>query len=147
MQPARDKIFEKHKINFDAGKLLTADNNEYFAPSIHCYYYSIYQLTEYILRDVLNLSKTSIEESKKKYYSTGGNQRSSHEVTIMICFMELLKASSVKVATTYKDGMLELKKLRHQADYKNIHIDKEISDAAYKLCEKIQIELYTQFKL
>jgi len=144
---AKEELFNKHKTNFDAGVLLIEGENAYYASSIHCFYYSIFQLTDYVLRDVLKLSKKEIKERTSKYLATGSGNRGSHEVIIMTMYKELIDATDTTKANFYKDKTLELKRLRNQSDYKNVYIDESISKLAHNLCEEIKTNIYQDFNI
>lgn len=144
---AKEELFYKHKSNFEAGVLLIDDKNSYYASSIHCFYYSTFQLTEFIIRDVIGISKKDVDIAVNRYLSTGSGNRASHDAKIMILYKELLSLTSVRTANKYKDKILELKRLRHQSDYKNVKIDKPISGSAHDLCYQIKTTLYKEFKI
>lgn len=133
------KLLQKSGFNYDSAQLLIKNN--YYAPSIHCYYYSCYQKLLHILYFILKKDEvflTGLQRDPK-------NSKGSHEIAIN----EIVKAMSrnFRDGRTFSNTINELKKLRHDADYKNVEIHFDISNKASTKAAEIMEIFKNQFKV
>lgn len=121
------KLLQKSGFNFDSAQLLV--KNHYYAPSIHCYYYSCHQKLLHILFHVQN--KTEAYLSSLQRSSNSG----SHEVAISEVYKSF--GSNKAEARTFNKHIGELKKLRVDADYKDLEVLSNVSTTAENLVNEI----------
>lgn len=113
----------KSEINFDAAELL---HKQSLYPSvIHCSYYSCIQLMKHIWLYKMNKTEQDLEIITKS--STEG----SHEVLINQTG-GFMKSKSIDFRT-FNNLIGQLKKLRVNADYKDIQIDSSVSNNSITL--------------
>ncbi len=121
----------KSSENFDAANLLV--RNSMFSASIHCYYYSCFQLSKYMLK------KSGISYRKQDAESTG---RSSHSYVIEKT-ADILNDNSRLQCLDYNTNMSKLKKMRKKADYTIEKINEEETRNAQNWSTKVNKILNT----
>jgi len=144
---AHEHVFNKHKLNQQAATLLIQPDHGFLPSGIHCLYYSAYQLVNFMLHDTFEMSKEDIFRAQEDYKDSGGEQRGSHELTIMIFYRELTNHVGTAIASAVKNNILELKLLRKKADYDNLIITELHATLAISKYEPIIQNLYSEFKL
>lgn len=122
------KLKAKSEENFNAGIMLY-DNNSY-ATSIHCFYYSCIQAMIHNIISQLNMSENSIGRN------IGRTRIGSHNWYINT-IRNHIESISDERAETFYEKIQELKGFRVKADYKNIEIPENISMEARDDSEKI----------
>ncbi|TAG53198.1 MAG: hypothetical protein EAZ27_11200 [Cytophagales bacterium] len=100
-------LFEKSENNIYASKIL--NDEELFASSIHCSYYSTVQLMRHILFNICNEDE-KIFDNKLEVKNIG-----SHNFLITI-FTKKLSTKGLKTQD-FSKSMRDLKNLRKEADY------------------------------
>ena len=121
------KLLQKSGFNFDSAQLLV--NNHYYAPSIHCYYYSCHQKLLHIFYNVLNKTEADLTSLKRS------TNLGSHEVVIS----EVYKSFGTNrfERRDFINHIGQLKKLRIDSDYKELEILSNTSTEAEKLVREI----------
>ncbi len=131
----------KAVLNKDASVQLVKTPNYHHCSSVHCSYYSCYLQLYHIIFIILSISENDFDSIKNQWLNT--NNGGLHQFSIMFVFG---KIEDPGTKSKFKNKILELKKLRIDSDYKNISIDKTISDSATNLAEDITKLLTLQFK-
>jgi uncharacterized protein (UPF0332 family) len=119
----------KSEFNIDGAELLI-DNN-LFAPSIHCSYYSVFQsmICVYCLKNGLTFEEYSVEAKS--------HQGSSHNHLIRgFCSLVVDKRAS----RFLKRNIDDLKASRIKSDYDNFQVDSEFSVKALNKAKKLLLE-------
>ena len=127
---------DKSKMNLKAALLLTSEV-DLCPTSIHCAYYSCYQLIIYFLETKLKLSDIERNKAYGRYKrderETGGTKiLGSHEFWITQFINDYRVKKPAEVLSLYYD-LSQLRQARLAADYKTTDYDKDQTDA---LCEK-----------
>jgi uncharacterized protein (UPF0332 family) len=120
----------KSEFNIDGAELLI--NNYLFAPSIHCSYYSVFQLMIYVYcyKNDITFEEYSVEAK--------AHQGSSHNHLIRIfCALDTDKRSS----RFLKRKIDDLKASRIKSDYDNFQVDLEFSNKALIKAKELLIEI------
>lgn len=120
----------KSEFNIDGAELLI--NNDLFAPSIHCSYYSVFQLMIYVYcyKKDITFEEYSVEAK--------ANQGSSHNHLIRnFCALNTDKRSS----RFLKRNIDDLKASRIKSDYDNFQVDSEFSNKALIKAKELLIEI------
>lgn len=107
------QLLNKSKLNFASAEYLQKINH--YCSTVHCSYYSTLQLIKHIL--LYRVGKSESEISVELNATNEG----SHEYTINQVIKHL-KANNKDWRSVNTD-ILQLKKLRVKADYKDIEID------------------------
>lgn len=108
----KDILLKKSNNNSVAADLLVKE--EHFCSSVHCAYYSSYQLMVHIILNVLGIDSVD-------YKNDVNNNMSSHNITFNKIRSELIKRNNA-IVTEFSDNYRKLKKNRINADYYEILI-------------------------
>ncbi len=119
---------DKSLFNIKAADLLL--KNAYFAPSVHCSYYSCVQFILHILFDKQQKDPVEFESEKR------GRKDGTHGHAIFLMGLQLIK-KDYQSYKTFQRLIPELKKLREQSDYKPILINHEMGYDALRKAETI----------
>jgi len=129
----------KAEFNFDAAEILIKES--YYAPSIHCSYYSCFQRIKYIICDYEGYTYESIWEKVKEL-------KYGEHVFCINKINELLEKSNqlkIRELNEFDSLIKELKQSRVDSDYMNIQIDSEMASKAYKMATSIHETLKKVF--
>jgi hypothetical protein len=121
-------LLAKSDFNIAAAKMLIQQN--YFAPSVHCSYYSCLQLMTYYLYNKLGKNEKTMEAEQR--VSTEGK----HEYLINL-FTREIRPKSWESSRTFNNDIIQLKKLRVDSDYKDIQITITQGNDSFSIAKKI----------
>ncbi len=116
----------KSEINKEAAKVL--HEKDYYAPSVHCSYYSCLQLMKYCLNSHFKFSEKEINTKVNQY--TTNNKDGSHNFYISFLFKEIKNISTTRESIDFNNKINALKKIRITADYSKEDILFEKSNKA-----------------
>lgn len=134
---------QKSERSFDAGKLL--EEQQLYCSSLHCYYYSCFQLMHYQLLESLGEDKI-LKEHYSKIKEEEGKDSGSHVIYLKI-FQKLYKRqinkeekfcsssqtkNKKRSLRTFSDNIIRLKKDRVIADYEEELVSEEKAQEAHK---------------
>jgi len=139
------EYIKKSLNNFESAELLF--DNEKYSSSIHCVYYSTYQIILYIIKYKLNTEWDSFQE--KKYADSLNNKNSkeeSHNLTISF-LKENITTTNEVFGRLFDSKIGILKRYRHTADYKEDAIDPKTATISLDLSKRINDELIKHFAL
>jgi hypothetical protein len=131
------QLFYKSKINFDSAKLLI--ERGYDVSSIHCLYYSSFQLLKYVIALTEGVTYEELEIERNTLMNEQKKNIGTHEFLINRKFLNLLHRE--KSHTRYVNELNQLKTLRRRADYENLEITGSDSNKALKISQKISDKL------
>ncbi len=123
----------KSEINIEAAKLL--HDSDYYAPSVHCSYYSCLQLMKYSLNSHFKFTEDEIGSKINEY--TRNNKDGSHNFFISFLFKEIKNNYSKRESIDFNNKINTLKKIRTKADYGKDDILHNISNSAITLSNEI----------
>lgn len=110
------------------------DNNCY-APSVHCSYYSVFQLIKYKFVRLKEISYAELSNN------TISDKRNTHKYLIDEFCLHLqsdsVKKMSIFDVRTLKREIEDLKQFRTESDYDNIEVNYETSNKALSLSNSI----------
>lgn len=127
------KLKEKSNFNYDAAKLLIERN--LYAPSVHCSYYSCFQLLKYKLKD---FGGKDYEKQNSEIAVFGSG---SHEYVITNFCNEISRCVNRFEGQRFKRRIKELKQFRKESDYDNTEISLDKSNSAFELAKEIRTYL------
>jgi len=133
------KLKQKSNFNIDAAKLLIKE--AHYAPSVHCSYYSCYQLLKYTIKDFFGVNY----EDQAVNISTTGQK--SHQYVVNYVSRELKSFTNSEESTNFKRKVKDLKQFRIESDYENIEVGIEKAQKAYDKAIEIRSYLTTSFKV
>jgi uncharacterized protein (UPF0332 family) len=127
--------FLKSKSDFNLdGAILLIENNCY-APSVHCSYYSVFQLLKHKFVILKEISYSIFSQNSRN------DIRNSHKYLIDEFCLHLHSDSENKLSIfevrSLKRDIEDLKQFRNESDYDNIQINIEASSKALSLSESI----------
>ena len=123
------KLKQKSEFNFDAAKVLI-DNNLY-APSVHCAYYSCFQLMKFALKDFCGIEYIELRRR------IGLSQQNTHSFVIKELGNEIIK-NDRHTYNEFSRKIKDLKTFRTDSDYENTEIISDQGQKAYKLAGEIR---------
>lgn len=147
-------VIEKSKFNLDAAQLL--QEKSYYAPSVHCAFYSCLQFLMYLAKEIFKVTDTDIAAQ-----TVGGG---THKYLVDLTFRELRRAKMSKsdknlslqykfdktklttiTITNFNSKMGKLKIHRVDSDYKDKEIRFDDSREAISLSQEIVKDLKQVF--
>lgn len=128
-------LLEKSDKNILAADLMV--DNEYYSSSIHCYYYSTFQLMSHIVFNVFNVDEDQFGEKIKG--------KNSHNYLINLFRNDLiLGGQDIRVIG---NDLRDLKQLRRDADYTQKDITKSNCSSARHFSVKLNVAIKKIYKL
>ena len=128
---------EKSEFNADAAQLLIDES--LFAPSVHCAYYSVFQLLKYLFTKEKNISFNQLSQN------IASGKRNTHQYLIeeFCLYLQTLNNQYFDryLITKLEDKVNDLKQLRVESDYYDAQIDSIKSNKALQISEEIIQEL------
>lgn len=137
-------LLAKSDENFKVGELVITKPNECFASSIHCFYYSLFQLIKYVSFNKFGLTEGKIIELRKA--GSEKFQKSEHAV-VFHYFWSRIKDSERFLSMELETTFGQLKSMRADADYHEVEISPELSKGAKKETEKIIAKIKDKLKV
>lgn len=128
-------LLEKSDKNILAADLLVV--KEFYSSSIHCYYYSTFQLMSHIIFNVFNVDENQFRENIKG--------KNSHNYLINLFRNDLiLGGQDIRVIG---NDLRDLKQLRRDADYTQKVVTKSNSSSARHFSVKLNSAIKKMYKL
>ena len=123
------KLKEKSEFNINAAELLIA--NAYFAPSIHCSYYSCFQLLKFTIKNFNNIDYDILASN------ISSSRKNTHQFVIDYIARELIEYAGREESRKFKLKIKDLKQFREESDYDNIEIGKDKGETALRKAKEI----------
>lgn len=131
------KLKEKSEFNISAAEILL--KSHIFAPSVHCSYYSCFQLIKFITKDFFGIEyeqlTTDIKASNKK----------THNYIIDLVADKIIRLSDRHESKSFKNKIIDLKHYREESDYDNIEINYDKGKAAFDKAKELRQYLKGKF--
>lgn len=124
----------KSEHNLSAAELLIKYGLH--APSVHCSYYSSFQLSKYALQDFYGIDYKEQEEELTQLKQTKTGKVGSHEYVINRLGTEIKKCST-KAYRTFTYNIKTLKSFRNKSDYFDLLITDEQSKESLRLSTEL----------
>lgn len=122
------KLKQKSEFNADAAELLIRNNN--YAPSVHCSYYSVFQLMKVTMKefigvdyDTIDMNVASIKSGEHQYIRNG--------------ILNVIRKSDYSEYSRMSRNLKDLYQFRVDSDYKNIEVNSEKATKAKSLSRDI----------
>jgi uncharacterized protein (UPF0332 family) len=133
------KIRQKSDFNLNAAERLL--EMSLYAPSIHCSYYSCFQLLKFTIKDFFNVD---YEMQAVNISATG---QKTHQYVVNYITDELKKLAGFEESRSFKRTLMDLKQFRLESDYENIEIGSEKGHDAFTKAKEIRNYLIKNFKV
>lgn len=131
------KIKQKSDFNHDAAKILIDKN--YYAPSVHCSYYSCFQLMKFTIKDFFEISYQDLTNR------IGSAKQNTHSYVIKYIGNEIRQNVDILEFREFNNKIRDLKYYREQSDYDNFEVTIDDGKKALKLADEIRGKLKNIF--
>lgn len=115
------KLKQKSEFNADAAELLIRNNN--YAPSVHCSYYSVFQLMKFTMKEFIGVDYDTIDMNVASR-KTGEHQYIRNEI------LNVIRNSDYSEYSRMSRNLKDLYQFRIDSDYKNIEVNSEKAEKA-----------------
>ena len=119
----------KSELNIQAAKKLIEEN--LYAPSVHCSYYSCFQLLKFKMNDFFDVTYEQLTAD------ISSSPKGTHEYIIDFYTRSIKNNVNKWKSTYFKRDIKDLKLFREKSDYEDINITKNQSDKAYNKAENL----------
>ena len=133
------KLKQKSELNYHAAELLI--DNTYFAASVHCSYYSCFQLFKYAIKHILGID---YEELASNIALT---KQGTHQYIIKSITDKIRNDYGNRQYRDLKNEIADLKQFRLESDYEDIEIDIEKSRKAFEKAGIVRKYLKQNYKV
>lgn len=133
------KLREKSKMNFDAANKLI--DLHLYAPSVHCSYYSCFQLMKFTIIDFIGMSYSELDT---EIYNS---KKSTHKLIINKITDCVKENYSIPDYIFLTRKIKDLKNFRIDSDYNNIEINFENSRKAYEVAREVRTKIKEIFNV
>ena len=132
------RLKTKSDLNFDAAQLLL--NKNLYAPSVHCSYYSCFQLIKYTIKSFFSIDyddlSSRIATSKQK----------THAYVIRFMTDEIRSLGGIEESREFNRAIKDLKQFREESDYEDVLIDIASGDKALRKAQELRYYISTKFE-
>ncbi len=133
------KIRQKSDFNIHAAERLLQET--YYAPSVHCSYYSCFQLLKYTIKEFFNVDYVT------QAVNISSSGQGTHQYVINYVTSELRKFVSPEEYRNFKRTIKDLKQFRLESDYDDIEIDSDKGNKAFNKAKEIRTYLIKNFNV
>lgn len=133
------KLREKSEFNIHAAELLI--EKTFYAPSIHCSYYSCFQLLKYTINTFFGIDYVTLS------YDISQSEKSTHHYVIDFIANQLIALAGRTDSRNFKAQIKDLKHYREESDYDNVEVNVDKGKTALTLAHDIRNYLKTNFKV
>jgi len=131
------KLKEKANFNFTAAEKLIELN--LYAPSIHCSYYSCFQLMKFTIKDFFGKDYATLSQEIRN------SNLNTHAYIINYICKEIKNNCSLPEFGKFNRKIKDLKNFRENSDYENIEITIDESQKALEFASEIRKQLSNIF--
>jgi len=131
------KLRAKSEFNIQAAHLLIRNN--LFAPSIHCSYYSCFQLMKYTLNDFFGIEYSNLSQM------IATNKSNTHTYIIKYISDQIRQKIGREDYREFSNKIKDLKTFREQSDYDDIEVSIDEGQKAYNHANEILSFLRNNF--
>jgi uncharacterized protein (UPF0332 family) len=133
------KLRQKSDFNIDAATLLIKES--YYAPSVHCSYYSCFQLLKFSIKEFFGIEYATLTAD-----ITNSGQH-THQYVINYVSKELVSLVGAEESRQFKRKIKDLKQFREESDYENIEVNIDQGNIALTKANEIRHYLITNFNI
>lgn len=133
------KIRQKSEFNIDAAERLLKD--AVYAPSVHCSYYSCFQLLKFTIKDFFGIDYDTQSEN------IASSNQNTHQYVLNYVSSELRNLAGFEKSRDFKRTFKDLKQFRLESDYENIEIGSEKGNGALDKAKEIRTYIIKNFNV
>lgn len=133
------KLRQKSDFNIDAAEALLKQS--FFAPSVHCSYYSCFQLLKFTIKDFFGV------DYKTQANNVTMSKQKTHQYVINFVTDELIKLANILEGQDFKRKIKDLKHFREESDYEDIEVNYDKGDKAYRKAKEIRLYIKKKFNI
>jgi uncharacterized protein (UPF0332 family) len=133
------KLKEKSEFNIDAAQILI--DKYLYAPSVHCSYYSCFQLMKFTMRSYFGVSYDELRQ-KVSVNTFGG----THTYVTHFFNTEVRKKYGLSDYTDFSRKIKDLKEFRESSDYDDSEITIDNSTKALQYAKELRQYIQKNFK-
>ena len=133
------KLKEKSEFNIDAAQVLI--DKYLFAPSVHCSYYSCFQLMKFTMSAYFGMSYDELRQ-KVSVNTSGG----THTYVTHFFNTEVRKKYGLTDYTDFSRKIKDLKEFRESSDYDDSEITIDNSTKALQYAKELRYYIQKNFK-
>ena len=130
-----DALKNKSDFNFQAATILI--DKCCYAPSVHCSYYAMLQYAKHTLMHKFGINESDFDPDKNNVKGIGTHSFIRNESAEKIKNQLIDK----KTAADFSSDFGTLKRLRIEADYKNVEIDIAKARKSFEISKKLKLIL------
>ena len=119
----------KSELNIQAAKKLIEEN--LYAPSVHCSYYSCFQLLKFKMNDFFGFSYEQLEAH------ISSSSMNTHSYLINFVKTQIKSNIDRDSSLNFSRQIKDLKLYRQRSDYEDIEVKKDDSDKALRIAESL----------
>ncbi len=131
------KLKEKSALNYCAADVLI--NSNYYAPSVHCSYYSCFQLMKYSIKYFFDINYEDLAKQ------IGSAKQNTHSYVIKFIGEEMKNNLGLFEYRNFNNKIRDLRNFREQSDYENVDVTFDDSKKALNLAKEIRTKLSEMF--
>lgn len=139
-----NELKNKSEINLDSAKLLSKNN--YYAPSVHCSYYSVLQLMKYAVCVSIGISYDEQDKEINQLKQHKASAKGTHEYLIGK-IEEKIHEFDRPNFTSFTRKVKDLKVFRKNSDYEDVSISFEQSRTAIDHATVLREQIKKTFKV
>lgn len=138
------ELKNKSVINLDSAKLLK--ENSYYAPSVHCSYYSVLQLMKYAVCETIGISYEDQDKEINLLKQQKAAAKGTHEYLISK-IEDVIREVDKPNFTAFTRKVKDLKTFRNKSDYDDVSITFDQSRTAFDLATELRDQLKKTFNV
>ena len=135
------KIRQKSEFNITAAEHLLSES--LYAPSIHCSYYSCYQLLKYTISYFFGIDY----DTQAQNIVLSNPKQNSHQYVINFVVKELITLAGNDKSREFKRTLKDLKQYRTESDYENVEVDSVKGQNAFEKAKEIRSYIIENFNV
>ncbi|SMO77661.1 HEPN domain-containing protein [Saccharicrinis carchari] len=133
------KLRQKSDFNISAADALLQKN--LYAPSVHCSYYSCFQLLKYTIKEFFG------EDYEAQAVNIAASQQKTHQHVVNYVSNELKGLAGIEESRKFKRTIKDLKQFRTESDYENVEVNSDKGNNAYTKANEIRSYIIKNFKV
>lgn len=133
------KLRQKSDFNIIAANTLLKQN--LFAPSVHCSYYSCFQLLKYTIKEFFGV------DYEAQAIKISATKLKTHQYVVNYISNELITFVGKEESRKFKRTIKDLKQFRVESDYENIEVNSEKGNKAYNKANEIRSYIIKNFNV
>jgi len=133
------KLRQKSEFNIVAAEHLIKE--ALYAPSVHCSYYSCFQLLKFTIKDFFGI------DYETQSSNIASKKQNTHQYVVNYISDGLKEFVPFEERRNFKRSIKDLKQFRIESDYENIEVGSDKSNEALRKAKEIRTYMIKSFNL